>query len=322
MKKQTICIALSFGLLFAGDFAQAKESDTFTGFIGVGGIIIDSANNLNPEGSKKRLDDLDSAADRETSFLAIALPRVNWDIGESEGIKLYFETDPPIDEVGGFAFNLGATYQVAGVGLLRGGMYIAPFEKVWEDPYVTGVDRVETDSMKYGAVIGLNRVMGTGLRVELVYLNDDVDNDLIGHTVSDLQRDGAVYSLNMNYSFYPTKTLELRPRASIRKGDYDGEANSFTKYKMELEARYRAGRMMIAPRAYYSHSEYDEAHPVFNKTRDNDSYGISLMANYMAPFNWQNWSAMTLLSLSKGDSNIDFYDTEAITFGAFMNYHF
>lgn len=322
MEKSILCFVLTLGMCSSVNLVSANEPDTFSGSIGLGGLIIDSGNNLTPESSERRLNNLNSAADRESSGIVILLPRFNYDIGAPEGLKLYLVTEPPIDEVGGFAFNLGAAYTLPEIGTLDASAFFTPFEEVWANPYVTGVDRVETDTSKYGVKIGLNKIMGTGLRVSFVYMNDDVDNDIAGSVMPDLARDGAVYSLNMNYSFHPTRTLELRPRFSIRTGDYDGEANSFTKYKFQLEARYMTGRLMISPRVYYSHSEYDKVHPVFNTTRDNDSYGISLMTNYMKPFNWQNWSVTGLLGLSKGDSNIDFYDTEAVTFGGFMNYHF
>lgn len=322
MKTKTIKLIAAIGLLFPFSLAADEGSGILNGTVGIGGIVIDSANNLNPNGSKKRLESLQSAPDRETTGIAIILPRATWDIGEKGGTKLYFETEPPIDEVGGFAFTLGATNTIAGVGILDTAAFFTPFEEAWEDPYATGVDRNETDTSKYGATIGLNRIMGSGLRVRLVYMNDDVDNDIIGSTTPELSRDGGVYSLNVNYSYYLSKTVEIRPRVSIRRGDYDGDANSFIKYKIELETRLILGKVMLIPRAYYSYSEYDEVHPIFNKTRETDGYGISLMTNYMAPFNLPDWSVMGLLSYSRGESTINFYDTEAFTVGGFLNYHF
>jgi hypothetical protein len=94
-------------------------------------------------------------------------------------------------------------------------------------------------------------------------------------------------SANLNYSYYVGKNLELRPRVSLRYGDYDGEANSFMKYKIDLEARYLTGQWIIVPRVYFSHSDFEETNPIFDKTRDNDSCGISLMTTYMAPFHWE-----------------------------------
>ncbi len=309
-------------LMTVPSLVTADVTDSVSGRVGIGAIIIDSGNNLNPNGSKERLENLDSSADRETTVMPVVLPEVTWDVGEPEGIKLYFTTDPPIDEVGGFAFNFGASYGLGKAGTLDAAAFFTPFEEAWENPYLTGVDREETDTSKYGLRIGLNRIMGTGFRAQFVYLNDDVDEDVIGALIPELARDGSIYSLNMSYSFYVSKNLELRPRVSLRNGDYDGEANSFMKYKVDFEARYKTGKLMIIPRVYYSHSDFDEQNPIFDKTRDNDSYGLSLMTTYMAPFNRENWSVTGLASLSQGDSNIDFYDTESMSFAGMLNYHF
>ena len=326
MKNKALSTFLACSLLFSGGLAsaeeQVQESSTVAGTIGVGAIIINSGNNLNPKGSKERLDNLESGAERETTVVPPILVNAVWDVGEADGMKLYLSTTPPIDEVGGFVIDIGGSYRIPEAGILDGSFFVSPFAKVYENPYIVGVDRVETDTTKFGAQIGLNRIMGSGLRVKFIYLNDDVDDDIIGALDPTLARDGSVYVLNMNYSFYPNETLEIRPRVGVYFGDYDGEANSYTKYKLGLEARYRLNKLMIVPRVFYSHSDYDEEHPIFNQTRENDGYGVSLMTTYMAPFNFKNWSTTALVSLSKGDSNIDFFDTEAVTIGGFINYRF
>ncbi|MBM9510922.1 DUF2860 family protein [Desulfogranum marinum] len=326
MKKKAISSLLSCSLLFSGALVsaqeQAQESSSVSGTIGLGALIINSGNNLNPKGSEERLDNLQSGADRETTVIPPILVNAVWDVGEAEGMKLYLSTTPPIDEVGGFTIDMGGSYRLPEVGIFEGSFFVSPFAKVYENPYLVGVNRIETDTTKFGAQVGLNRIMGSGLRVKFIYLNDDVDDDVIGALEPTLARDGSVYVLNMNYSFYPTDTLEIRPRAGVHFGDYDGQANSYTKYKLSLEARYTLDKLMIVPRAYYSHSDYDEQHPVFDQTRENIGYGISLMTTYMAPFNFKNWSTTALVSLSKGDSNIDFFDTEALTIGGFINYRF
>jgi hypothetical protein len=109
---------------------------------------------------------------------------------------------------------------------------------------------------------------------------------------------------------------------TVRQGAYDGEANSYTKYKAELEARYVIDKVAIIPRAYVSYSEYNEMNPLFNETREDEGYGLSMVINYMAPFNFTNWSVTGIASVSEGDSNIDFYDTKAFSFGAFVSYNF
>ncbi len=320
--KEKLISAVTIVVMTAPGLASAEITDSVSGAIATGAIVIDAGNNLNPAESNDRLYTLDSGPDRKTTLLPGILPEVTWDVGEPEGIKFYFTTDPPIDEVGGFSLNIGVSYGIGRAGIVDTAVFFTPFEEAWKNPYITGVDREETDTTKYGFRIGLNRINGTGFRAQFVYLNDAVDDDVIGRLLPEMSRDGTVYSLNLNYSHYIGKNLELRPRVSIRYADYDGEANSFMKYKIDFEARYMTGKWMIVPRVYYSHSDFEETNPIFAKTRENDSYGASLITTYMAPLNWKKWSATCLLSISRGDSNINFYDTEAMTLGGLLNYHF
>jgi len=320
MKKLCIGATLAF-LTFSvvpSTFATDEES-RFHGSVGLGGVMIFNGDNLNPRGSEKKINDLSSAADKKLTTLPLILPEATYDVGDPEGLVLFFNTEPPIDEVGGFAFILGASYPTKGF-ILEMSSFFTPFEETWENPYITGVDRKKTSTTKYGAKIAFNKIAGTGLRINGVYMRDDIDNDTIALTSPSMARDGHIVALNGNYSFQLSESFELRPRISIRNGNYDGDANSFMKYKFDLEARNIVGSMMFISRMYYSYSDFDKVNPIFDKTRNNMSYGASLMANYMAPFSLDNWSLMGLLSYSKGESNIDFYDTEAITIGAFLNY--
>ncbi len=306
-------------LMMAG--ASAEEINKLDASVGLGMIVINSGNNLNTKGSNEYLTDLDSAADKESYVIPLILPSITYDVGETGGLKLYLDTKPPIDEVGGFAINIGGNYLYEDIGILDVNVFFSPFEEAWENPYVVGVSRTTTSTAKYGAKVAFNRIFGTGLRTNFVYMNDDVDRDVIGDLIPELGRDGEVYALNVNYSFFPSKRLEIRPRAGIRKGFYDGDSNSFTKYKIDLEARYRRGKLMIIPRIFYSSSEYDEVNPIFNETREDDGYGVSVKGNYIAPFNWEDWSVQGLINYSIGESNITFYDTEGISAGLFMSYH-
>ncbi|WP_035273778.1 DUF2860 family protein [Desulfogranum japonicum] len=322
MKKLLACMIAVSSVTLISQQVVAQEDNDISGSLGGGFMIIDSANNLNPESSNKWLDSLDSAPSRQTTFVPVILPEVTWDIGKTDGAKVYFKIDPPIDEVGSLALNLGSSYEVGNLGIIDTSVFVTPFAEVWEDPFLVGEAREETDLNIYGVTLGLNRIMGSGLRVQLVYMATDVDDDLIGERISQLSRDGAIYSLKMNYSFNVNPNVEIRPTMSIRKGDYDGDANSFIKYKFQLESRLRFGKMFVMPRVFYSYSEYDEMHPIFNKIRDNNAYGASLAATYIAPFDLQDWSLTGLVSVSRGESNIDFYDTEATTVGAIVTYRF
>lgn len=316
----TYC-TLVFFLLFIGS-AYAEENGSLTVRLGLGFMVIDSGNNLNPDGSDKIIQSLDDGADRETSVIPLLLPSLTWDIGEKDGAKIFFDTEPPIDEVGGLALNLGSSYLNAAGTQYQLSIYATPFEEVWKNPYLTGAPREDTETTKSGVKLAANRILGSHFRINFVYMVDEVDDDEIGEIEPDLERDGAVYSISTNYSFHPTENLELRPQISFRLGEYDGDSNSFQKVKASLKASYTMGRVVLKPEIFYSYSEYDEIHPLFQKTRENDSYGANVMVNYMGPFGYRDWLVMGMAGYSKGDSNIDFYDTESINFGLFLIHMF
>jgi len=302
--------------------SYSKAGDNITARVGAGFIVIGSADNLDPDGSKKIIDDLDSAADMEFNFLPVVNPSLSWDIGAPEGLSFFFDTEPPVDEVGGFVFNVGVGYSLPDIAIFEISGFFSPFEEVWKNPYVTGVAREKSDTSKYGAKLAANRILGSNLRLNFVYLGDDVEDDLAGALFPQMDRDGTVYAVTANYSFYLSQSLELRPQISVRRGEYDGDSNSYNKYKLSLKANYMQGKLMASPEIFFNSSEYDEVDPFFGKTRENESFGANLMLSYLAPFDFDKWSVTSLVGYRKGESNIDFYDSESAHFGLFLSYQF
>lgn len=321
MKYSCVFASLLLFLLIGPPIVNGTEEEppSLTGRIGIGAMFINSGNNLNPKGSDKNIDDLDSAANKKLTIIPLIVPSLTYAVKDSGGLKFYFDTRPPIDEVGGFAINTGGSYPTK-IGIIDTSLYFTPFSEAYKNPYETGVDRASTSTSKYGIKVALNKIMGSNFRINTVYMKDDVDEDVIGDLVPELNRDGNIFVLNANYSFYPSRALELRPRISYSRGQYDGDSNSFNKFKADVELRYRVGRIMMIPRISYAYSEYDETNPIFNETRDNHNYNINILASYMAPFGMRDWAVQYLLGYGKGDSNLTFYDTESITFGAFLTY--
>lgn len=306
-------------VVFAGN--HAESSDPWTGRTGLGIMFINSGNNLNPKGSEKRLDNLDSAAEKELTIIPFILPAATYDAGEPGGFKLYFNTQPAIDEVGSFSLNLGGSY-TTGIGIVDISTLFSPFEKVWENPYLLNASRTTSSTSKYGAKFALNRILGSNLYTNVVVMNDDVVDDEIGRIEPDLDRDGQVYAFNVNYRQVFSRAFELRPRFSIRKGEYEGESNSFTKLKLSLDGRYTYQKMTLLPKVAYSYKKNDKVHPIFDATKEENSVELRLLMSYAAPFGLEDWAAQMLLNYSYGDVNIDFFDNEAISTGIFMTYSF
>lgn len=289
-----------------------------TGFIFSG-----SADNLNPDGSNKYLADLDSSADMEYTFLPIILPTAEWDVGQPGEVVLFFNGKRRIiDSAGGLIINIGASYTAAGTAAFELNLFSSFFDEVWENPYLTGEPRSSSDTTKYGLSLAAKDLFDSGFGLTIAYMDDDVEDDLLAEELPQLARDGSVYALKAEYSHALSSSLSLGPQLTVIKGDYDGESSSYSMYTAGIQGTYRHGRLSITPEIYYGNREFDQTNPVFDRTREEDIYGLKAMLFYRAPFGLQDWSLVTLLGYEKGESSIAFHDTEATSFGMFLSYSF
>ncbi len=301
---------------------NAEETPRLTGDIGLGVVVIEGANNMSPGGSSDIIDDLYHAPKKETFVAPLIIPTLIYDIGEVGGSSLFFNADPPIDEAGSLGINTGLSQKIDDIGILEYSIFFSPFAEAYKNPYLTGVKRETTSAIEYGGKIAFNRILGSGFRINVAWMKDDIDDDQIGEDTPELARNGNIYSLNTNYSFYLSEDFEIRPKLGVRLGDFDGDANSYVKIKPGVEIAYTIGHLTIAPELFYSSSKYDEINPIFDKTREDKGYGINLALHYAAPFGFENYSLLGFLGYSRDDSNINFYDTEATTAGIMFTYDF
>ncbi len=322
MKSGKILVIAGCCLALFQQDGTAQERNAFSGDIGFGIMTISRADNLDPNGSKKYLATLDKGAERELSIMPIIVPRLFYDVGEPGGLVLQGFIRPPIEEAGGLVINAGGSYSLAEQGAIVFGAFIAPLEEAWEDPYLVNERRCTTANPKYGVHLGWQQLMGSGWGVRGVYLQDRIDNDRAGSRYPDLDRDGALYALQVEYAYPVTQSLEVKPKATVVQGVYDGDSNSFIRYKIELGARYVVGKWHLTPSVSYRYTDYDKVNPVFGKTREEDSYSVDLMVLYVAPFNRPDWFVQGLAGYGKGENAIAFYETESIRVGAMIGYRF
>lgn len=311
---------LGIAILLSPLPSYGENSDYFSGDISGGIILIDSGNNLNPSSSKEVITDLDSPADRELSTIPLIVPNLRYT--SENGIYYHLTTRPPVQEVGALSFGLGIGKNIEGIGITEIGVFASPFGEVWENPYLVGSPREETDNQKYGTYLRWNKILGTRAQFTAFYYADNVDDDTIGMLEPDLERDGQSYGVEAGYAFPLGPSFMLLPKVAISSGDYDGDANSYYRYTANLVARIRLGKLSIMPTISYSKTDYDEIHPFFERTREEDEYSFSLHLKYESPFGMQKYSIQSFLGVGESDANIDFFDTESLSGGVSISYRF
>jgi hypothetical protein len=316
-------LALLPSLIFpATSFGQNSPTGDLSTELTVGIFFIDSGNNLSPNGSKPYLSSLDDAPKRELTVIPALVPELTYRFGDDKRFAWYLNSRSPMDEAGSFALSTGMNSKLPTIATFDFGLFYVPFAEVWKNPYLVNEGREETDVFTWGGQFTAGRIFDSPLELQIAALSEDVEDDDLAKLFPQLGRDGEIYHISTSYGFFTKSAFPLTPKLSFRKGEYDGDSSSFSKVKAEISGRYLAGRLFLMPTVFYSYKEYDEKDPIFDATREENGFGINLIAKYNGLFNSENLGLMALTGYSRGEANEDFYSTESLICGLGLSYRF
>jgi hypothetical protein len=193
---------------------------------------------------------------------------------------------------------------------------------VWENPFLTGVDRNETDAESFGYGLDCDNVLNTGIGIYFKQMEIDVDQDLIGDIEADLRRDGADTTLGMSYPWNLGAGGVLSGSISYILIDRDGEANSGHGYAAELNNTLGWGRFSFATGLELIAREFDAIHPVFNEKIEEAAFTVSETVSYTEPFGLKNSYLFGVAAYSETVADIAFFEGNAFILGAGVGYRF
>ena len=190
---------------------------------------------------------------------------------------------------------------------------LAPVQ-VWQDPFVVGVERQETDRTSRGLRIEYDRILGSGFGLRYTQRETEIDEERsgtvqLGLAAADaalLNREGDVKQTLVSYPRVGQNVFEVR--LGLTKEDLDGKAMSGDQYEFQLTHLYIGGRFTLASNLFLATQEYDAVNPVFNQTREDDTWGVGFILFDRQIFNSKNWIGQATLVYHKQTSNIAFYE--------------
>lgn len=307
----------------------------FSGYANLGGAYARVKSNMIVgikayEVGKKRISSLDESPDAENTGLPVtnvefrytfAPQRAQVFFGNSLEDLLRLDTAGQI----GFRQELGDASIVA-----AGFVFSSMPTEVWQDPYVVNEDREETDRTSKGGRLTWDRILGSDLQLEYTYRKIDIDTERSGtflalspEDASLLDRNGKQHTAEILYRFFRAeKTHRYIPSFRYIRDDLDGEAMGSDTYMFQFSYGYEGKIFAVVANAMISTSDYDKRHPIYNKTREDNDWGGSIMAFYRKPFGWKvpsflkGWSLWVNGTYYKSDANIDFYDSSAEMYAA------
>ncbi|MDY7031012.1 MAG: DUF2860 family protein, partial [Thermodesulfobacteriota bacterium] len=192
----------------------------------------------------------------------------------------------------------------------------------WKDPYITQVNRDDTDMNKIGFTVDYDCIMYAGLNLYYRYNQVDVDQDVIGKRFNDLKRDGIIHRTGIGYRANIEKSNIITPSFEYSKADMDGESNSYNGYKIEIECTRMKKNYILSTFVSADKKNYAKIHPIFNKTRDEKRYSAIAIFTLLNPFGYDKFFTNFIAGYSYSNSNIDFFDKHTYISGITIVYSF
>lgn len=229
------------------------------------------------------------------------------------------------------ATALGVRQELPDKSILAGSfLFSAIPTEVWEDPFVTGDKRDETDRTSAGGRIAWGRLFGTTLQLQYSYRDIDIDDELSGESVglltsagrARLDRNGHQHRTEVMYTWKIAENQWLSPRLRYDRNEMDGEAMANDSYDMTVTHVCAGATCRLVTNLSVGYAEYDGNHPVFVKEREDYKYGVSTTLFYPNFLNNPNLMGNVGVGYWRQNSNMAFYDDEIIAVSVGTTYTF
>jgi hypothetical protein len=323
MRNLTFILTLLAALLFSWSSAFAIDTteklEGFSGRISAGAGFMTSTDQLKTTDENKQIDSLSGDADWYNKFMPLALFNMRYTFAES-GRQIYFGTPPELSGPPGL--SLGFAQPFSDGSRLDISVFTRLFSEVWRDPYLTNAGRKETREYNYGTRIEYDKIIGSRFKLAYAFSRVDVNVDDIGDRFNDLERDGYIHNAEVEYDIRLGQSISLAPGFELSIGDIDGEANAYMGYQFGLGFRKFSKLYQLMLKATIGWDDYDDTHPVFNKTRNDTNYsafGIFTRSNLFG----KDYLFGTLMAAYRyRDSNISFLEAQTFLSGAMIGVEF
>lgn len=294
----------------------------FSGFINLGaGVTSVESNTLAKFGSvdlgNKSIDTLTSSPDSETSGLPVLGLEIAYTFASTR-TQIFFGNQLEDYIRFDFAARAGVRQEIGNAGVIGVSFLQTPLAtEMWEDPFVTGTNRTNTDRSSNGYRLIWDKIYGTGLELRYSAREVDIDKERsgedLGLSAADralLDRNGDRNRFSVQYTFNRDENKHrITPAIAYIDQDLDGDAVAYDGLSFNVNYIYSVNRWKFVTNASYAALEYDEANPVYSKKADSNRYGLSFTAFYNKPFGWDGWLANAGVVWFEEDSDINFYDS-------------
>jgi hypothetical protein len=228
------------------------------------------------------------------------------------------------------AQSFGVRHDVGSAGIVEAGvLYSGIPSEVWEDPYVEGEPRVETDRNVAGLRVRWDRIAGTGLEVDVAWRDIDIDTERSGEWLDLpeaerdlLRRDADRLTLGVQWRARPAPQVVLSPEVRYSSQDAEGAAKSFDAWTLQLSGAWLSQPLSIVGNLAWSTQNYDAVNPIYGRRQNSEGFLVNVTGLYRLPVASGRWAAVLAVSYGEETSDIDFHDAEVFAVTVGVQYRF
>jgi hypothetical protein len=293
----------SGSILFGGGWTWVESNEL------TGNDVVDIGND--------RIDNVEDGPDEQDAFLPALSGDIRYTFGKSR-TQVYFGRD--ITDLVRFDFSqlLGVRRQFDGIGILGLSYAFTNLPtQVWEDPYLAGAKREDTDRDSSGFRFDWSRILNSGFSFHVNTREVDVDTERSGtdpalgltdDEIRLLRRDGDNLFVNLEYLWKIAPNQVLIPEVSWANHDRDGDAISRDEYGGKLTWSLLGDPWTFVLTGGLYTSEFDKRNPIYDKKQDADSWNLGGTVFYTLGDS-KRWSLFGSAVYADSDSDIEFHDT-------------
>ena len=211
-----------------------------------------------------------------------------------------------------------------------------PATEVWEDPYVIGEGRDETETSSTGARITWDKIFGSQFEVKISARERELDEERSGQWLVDrgeltsseaklLDREGDIMRAEVGYMInIDNGTHLIRPSVAFIDRDLDGDAMAQDGYEVAVSYAYQQQGFRWVNNVLFQSLEGDKENPIFGDASDEDVIGLASQMFFPGAFGFEKWTPNISAIWADGDNDIDFNDSAGwmIQVGMFRNFDF
>ncbi|OEF23890.1 hypothetical protein A1QC_01705 [Vibrio rumoiensis 1S-45] len=137
-----------------------------------------------------------------------------------------------------------------------------------------------------------------------------------------MNRNGDIYYTELSHLDPISSTFFLRSSASFLRQDTEGAAMTSDTYTAQLAILKLFKRSSVTFSAKYKFSDFDEIHPIFLVSRQDNSIGLLSTYVYKNAFGVKGIGLALAAGYSHNESSIDFYTYDSLLVSAGVSYSF